>query len=410
MIDNSAWKNILTSASDFVTVVEFYANDAYPESQGFDPDDALLLYAAVDGVSFMGNAYTRLVDSFSNINRTISAESNSAQVTLSNVSRVASRFELNTGFEGLIMVVRLISKSLSISLARSQILFVGRCEKPQSGNKNSLTVSATWVLGGLEVAVPRRKFTKEDAEGRVSTDAEFEGFPYMPSQNFGSTTYSVRVRRGGIAGFFGFKKTVQKTLSYSSFSDLDANKPVPLVLGRAQLQGTHIAYADRGTSIYMRTAFCEGPIYAMSNVRSVDDRLGLTAANIVLGLVGTANTDATWLTASPPDPSAGYYSRTAYVRAQAGNTLVEDEDPAPDLVAVIDGLLMTIPDSSGDWVETDEFSDNAAAHTYMFITSPYYFNLNSAWIEATDAATCYDYNSELIITRSSTDFTWLIAG
>ncbi len=410
MISNSAWENILISATDLVTVVEFYPSTQVPGSSGFDPDYASLKYAPVAGVSYEGNAYTRMVKSYSGINRTISAETNTAQVTFDNTSRVVSRFEFNTGFEGLIMVIRLISKSLSNSLTKSQILFAGRCQKPNSGDKDSLTVSATWILGGLEVTVPRRKFTKEDATGRTADDPEFEGFPYMPSQNFGSVTYSARVKRGGILGLFGFKKTVQKTLAFSSFSDLDANKPVPIVFGKSQLQGTHIAYADRGTSIYMRTAFCEGPIYGLSDVRSLDARLALTATTTVNGLVGTANTDAVWLTAAAPDPSAGYYSRTAYGRLSAGNTAVEDEDPAPDVAAIVDGLLMTIPDGSGDWTNTDEWSDNAAAHTWYFITSPYYYNLSSSWIDAAEATTCFNYNEALIIKRDLTDYLWLIAG
>jgi len=232
----------------------------------------------------------------------------------------------------------------------------------------------------------------------------------MPSQNFGSTTYSVRVRRGGLLGLFGFKKTVQKTMAFSSFSDLDANKPVPEVFGTSQLQGTHIAYADRGTSIYMRTAFCEGPVYAITSVRSLDARFALTATNIVLGLVGTANTDATWLTASPPDPSAGYYSRTAYGRLSAGNTAVEDEDPAPDVAGIIDGRLMTIPDGSGDWVDTGEWTDNPTAHTRFVITDEYYYNLDAAWIDDDEAYTSWLYNDELILTRNASDFVLLVAG
>lgn len=410
MIDNTPWKAILETATDLTTVVEFYASDAVPGSSGFDPDNALLKYAAVNGVTYEGQSYTRMVKSFSTVNRTISKEANTASVTLSNVSRIVSRFELETGFEGLIMVIRLISKASSSSLSRSQTLFAGRCEKPQSGDKGTLTVPATWILGGLEVTAPRRKFTKEDAEGRTSDDPEFEGFPYMPSQNFGSVTYSERVRRGGFLGLLGFKKTVQKTLPFSSFTDIDANKPVPMVLGRSQLQGTHIAYADRGTSIYMRTAFCEGPVYAISSVRSLDARLVLTATNLVMGLVGDLNTDATWLTASPPDPSAGYYSRTAYGRLSAGNTLVQDEDPAPDVVAIIDGLLMTIPDGSGDWVDDDEWSDNATAHAWYFITSPYFYNLSASWIDADSATESYNFNKELIIRRNTSDFIWLLEG
>jgi hypothetical protein len=133
------------------------------------------------------------------------------------------------------MVVRLFSRVSSDTLAKSQILFAGRCEKPGEGTKESLTVTASWVLGnqslgGQNVIIPRRKYTREDQEGRVDSDPEFEGFQFMPQQ--GVSSYQVQVKRGGILGFlFGGHKWITQTLAWSSYSDLDANKNVPEVFG-----------------------------------------------------------------------------------------------------------------------------------------------------------------------------------
>lgn len=404
MIDNPTWASILETAIDFSVVCEIYDTDAVPTVDGFDPNDAIDCFAAVSGVSFMGVDYKCLVKKFGNVNRTIGTQSNTASVEFSNLSNEISQFEFANGFDGLIKVIRLISRSNSTSLDLSQILFTGRCEKPTSGNKTSLSVKSNWIIGGLDVQIPRRKFAKEDQDGRVSTDPEFEGFLFMPQ--YGTVSYSVRVRRGGIAGFFGFKKTVQKTLSYSSHSDLDANRPVPEVLGRSQLLGLHIAYDDVGANIRIRTAFCEGPINDIKNARSVGSLMPLSATNYLetYGVSGAANAiGAAWV-------GPGNYSRTALITGQCSNSAVDVDEPAPDIVAVLEGRLMTIPDGSGDWVLDDEFSDNATAHTRFVLTSEDYFKLDVNWIEDADAYESYEYNNGLIVDRSLTDFVFGIEG
>lgn len=406
MIDNATWANILATANDFSVVCEIYPADQTPTASGFDPADAIDCFAAVNGITFAGVDYKCLVRKFGNVNRTVGSQANSASVDFSNLSNEIATFEFDNGFEGLIKVIRLISRSQSTSIALSQILFTGICEKPTSGNKTSLSVKSNWVLHGLDVQIPRRKYTKEDQEGRVPSDPEFEGFIFIPQ--YGTTSYSVRngKKRGGIAGFFGFRKTVVKTLQYSSYSELDSNMPVAEVFGVAQIMGQHIGYDDVGGFIRLRTAFCDGPISDIVNCRSTDDRLPLDGVSYAecYGLVGAANGD------DPAWVAPGYYSRTAYIRGKANNSTVEDVEPAPDVVAVIKGRLVTIPDASGDWVLDDEFSDNAAAHTWFILTSNDYFKLDENWINPEAANECYLFNAEYIIDRSLSDFIFAVEG
>jgi hypothetical protein len=338
MIENSAWQTVLSSANDISTVAEFYSSDAVPGDDGFDPADAVGLFAAVlgddgDELTYMGQEYTQLVSGFGSVKRSTGKQANIASVTFSNVSREVSRFEFTIGFEGLIMVIRTISRSQSDTLGKSQILFAGRCDKPTAGSKESLQVSATWILGGPDIQIPYRKYTPDDQEGRTESDPEFEGFKFMPLK--GSNTYSTREKKGGLLGLFGFKKTVQHTLTWSSFSDTDSNKAVPEVLGKSQLQLTHIGYADVGTFLKIRSAACQGPIYDMRNIRSLDSRLPLGPIAPLMGLVGAANgpDDPTWI-------APGYYSRTAHIRTAAVNSLVSETDAAPDIVAEILGRMM----------------------------------------------------------------------
>ncbi len=71
---------------------------------------------------------------------------------------------------------------------------------------------------------------------------------------------------------------------------------------------------------------------------------------------------------------------------------------------------MTIPDGSGDWVDTGEWTDNPTAHTRFVITDEYYYNLDAAWIDDDEAYTSWLYNDELILTRNASDFVLLVAG
>lgn len=404
MIENDDLKAILLTATDLSVICELYDSDTVPGVGGFDPDDAIECFAAIDGITFGGRQYKRLVQKFGRINRTLTKEINSATVDFSNMSREISQFEFNYGFEGLILVIRMISRSLSTTTAKSQILFAGRCDKPQSGKKTSLTVSAKFILGSMDVTIPRRKFGPEDSEGRVESDPEFEGFIFVPQ--YGTTTYSVRKKRGGLFGWLGMHKRVRTTLQYSSYSDLDATKPVPEVFGRAQLEGVHIAYADVGTYIKMNIAFCEGEGYAIENIRSIDTEFPLDYSSIVVhyGKTGVANGNNTsWV-------GPGYYSRTMMIRARANNSPVDIIDPAPDVAAVIFGRLVKIPNSLGVWVGAPQWSDNAAAHSRFLITSSDYYQLDESWLDDSYAAESFNFNAEYIFDTSIDDFSFVEAG
>jgi hypothetical protein len=71
---------------------------------------------------------------------------------------------------------------------------------------------------------------------------------------------------------------------------------------------------------------------------------------------------------------------------------------------------MTIPDGAGDWVDVDEWSDNAAAHTRFLILSDDYWKLDDNWVHDESFAESYDFNNELIIDRSLNDFVFVQEG
>lgn len=404
MIDNPALQAILLTATDFSTVCEIYAADAVPSVDGFDPADAIDCFAAVSGITFGTRTYKKLVSNFGGIKRTIGDETNTATVTFSNRTREIAEFEFTNGFEGLILVVRLISRGLSVALSDSQVLFAGSCDKPKSGSSKSLTVSARSILSGQSVIIPRRKFTKEDAKGRESTDPEFEGFIVLPQT--GSILYSTREKRGGILGWFGLKKTVRHTLQWSSVSDDLSGKSVPVVFGYAQILLTHVSYEDVGIAIRMKSAVCDGLIEDLINVRSLDTRLPLSPTSYAefYGERGTANSlNQSWVT-------PGYFSRTAMLESQGDNSAIDVTDPAPDIVAIVKGLKLLTPDGSGDWV-TKQWTDNPAAVLYYLLVGtdwgPDYYSLNESWLDIDSFNEAYQYNQEMIFDLSSSDFIFI---
>lgn len=378
-ITDTTLRTIARTADDSNLLIELYAPGTAPGASGFDPTNALKRYTNVGSVTFDGETYERKLVRAGRIRRTIDAELNSFSFTLDNRDRSISDYELGTGHEGMTVVVREISRSQSTALDESFIYFAGILDQPTSATRDEVDFTAKQIVGGVNIEIPRRKFSPDDPNGRGPGDILFEGFRFMPQ--YGTSTYSVRVRRGGLLGLLGFKKTIQKTLQWSTYSDLDADRYVPVVFGRAQIAGTHIAYADQGTTIQAVTAFCEGVIENFVNIRSDDNRFFPIASGLTkrFGELGGVN-------GQDPHPTTtwignGYYSRTALMFLNISGTSVEEVDPAPILFALLLGTKVAVPNTGPtDWTST-AWSDNGAEITRHLLTSPDYLGLDESWID-----------------------------
>lgn len=415
MIIDSTLEAVVTSG-DCSLLVEIYDADITPGAMGFDPDDALKLYAEISGISFAGHTYTRLIRSVGRIKRTIGNESNTFQVTLNNADdlypNAPANFELDPdlGFEGKVMVVRLISRSLSSVIADSLILFVGRCEKPKSGSREALSVSATQIFAAIDTDIPRRKYSPEDESGRHPNDPNFEGFRFMPQ--YGTTTYSARKKSGGFFGLFSGWKTVRKSLQYSSFSDLDAEKAVPFCFGRVQVMGTNVAYADLGTGIRATVIMGEGPWEAMANRRTDDLRFFLfEPVTYRLGYPpneGPTGFEQVPINTTPPWPGDGYYANSALIMPGIGGSNVDEVDEAPGIITVALALRTLTPNASGDWVTTS-WTDDAAALTRYILTSEHYGRLDEGWMDDASFYEGWNFHKEPIFDASYSDVIFLPA-
>lgn len=402
MIINDDLRTVLETADDFDVLCEVYSQDAAPP---FDPEDAELRLSSVAGITFGGETYQKLVANYNRAKRSISNEVNNCQVEFSNEGNFISNYEMTEGFDGKILVLRLVSRSQSTTLDRSLILFVGRCERPQTANKKSLTVQAVQVVGSIDVEMPRRQFKVDDPEGRHSSDVLFEGFRYTPQ--YGTVEYSLRHR----TGFFGGKRTA--FFGFSSYSDIDQSRWLPLVLGRAQMMGMNLGYIDVGRFIRTTTAFCEGPIQDFLHIRTDDQRFQFYNDTTVTMMNGyqkrygyAGNTGPTGREQVPQSYAQfvanGYYSKTALLFTVVSGTDTLEDDPAPNFIAVVMGTLMPLPDiGTKQWTVTDTWSDNPAAHTRYLLTHPDYFGLDSAWLDDDSFTDAFIYNDGIIYDTSN---------
>lgn len=395
-----------------VTVVELYNPDSVPGVDGFDPasSDFVIGFAAVEGITFRGRTYKKLLNKggVGRITRTINKQLSGFTLSLSNSTREIIDFELDTNFEGLICVVRRLDRETSVNLDDSLVRFTGRCEPPEEFTKSSETarVPVKQIMNATEINIPRRKFSISDPQGRMQSDPEFEGFVYQ--QRGGAINYNERVLRGGLMGaLFQRKKTVTRTLNYSSHSDLQEETDVPVIFGRVQTQLITFTYIDRGTWIEFSGFWCDGhdtAIEGIQNFRSVTDGMGLGTFAHRYGKIGGTVEDSTHQTNDDPGWfAAGYYSRTAYTRAVGLGSKLNEDDAAPTCVAMVYGQKLPIPDPATGAFTSVKFSDSAVAQSRFVLSSSYYFNLPDEWHDDAENLIAYDYGNHVLVDNHNTD-------
>lgn len=395
-ISQSLWDALGDPVQRPNVLVELYPSTALPGDDGFDPADATFRVADASGITFLGQSYSRYLeeDSIRIIHRTITPKFNSVSIDLANPeippaskNRPVAAFLLSNPIEGMFCVIRLISRAVTIStLADSFVVFTGKCEKPYDSQKATITISAKQYVGSTEEEVPWRTFSPEDELGTDPDDPLFEGFPFTPRT--GSNTYRERVRRGGFLGLLGFKKTVTSTLPFTNHQGVEVDTPVPLILGRAQIQFKIVSYIDVGGQINVIYNAGEGPIKAFFDLRCITS--GFRFASIAdnnpdadqfrYGYAGGTNGQEPFLN-SPTGgiPGNGYFSKSAMLATTFYGTEVSEDDPAPEVISIIMGMLIALPDNTGEFVFED-WSDNPAFLTRWALTHPRIFNLNEAFI------------------------------
>jgi hypothetical protein len=348
--------------------------------------------------------YEAKVVGFPSISTYLTDKVNSAEVTFNNAKRgedSTSRFVLDNQIKGCWMVIRLL---IPDSQNDSIILFWGKCNRPGEIDNSTVSVSAVQDLGNFTQSVPFRSY-------QVTCPLEFArpGGGCLGDETLDqkSVSYQQAVAEFGTAGcnknfttcnlfnntrffqgqrviavsgqfsyvtteevvkrvlfFFTKKKlvTTTHTNNWSSVNQADGDAVVPIVFGRAQIQGHPFTWADEGTQVLSLQGFCEGRIGGFEFIRSRTQGIDIVSSIAHLGDWGGEGTQQ-------PDTlfngTSGLNSRLAYLEITTNGSSPTQVDDAPLVTAVIKGLEIPVPDVGGEY--TQVASSNNPVHIIRFL-------------------------------------------
>lgn len=414
-ISTALWNALNSDVQRPDVLVEFYENDKLPGVDGFDPADAIKR-VATRTVTFLSRSYGRYVERVGTINRTITEKFNSVSIDLNNHDRTSAAFVLGNSIEGMFVVVRIVSRAVTATtLADSFVVFTGKCEKTYDGDGNTITISAKQYIGNIDEQIPWRQFDPEDERGVASDDPLFEGFLFSARTGALSATTGGRsgllgALAGGLFGFFlTRRKAVTTTLNFSSHQGVAPDSFVALILGRAQARFNPLAYVDVGTQINAIYNISEGPIKEIFDPQCFPSTFKFASEvdnnpevdQFRYGYPGGTNGQVPFLNNLSGDiPANGYYSMSAMMSTAFYGTDVSVDDPAPEVIGVILGMIMAIPDSAGDF-SLEDWSDNPAFHTRWLLTHDRTFNLDEAFINDPQCIKTACYCDDPVLDRTN---------
>lgn len=393
-----------------VDLYEFYSSDYIPGVNGFDPDDAVESFAAVE-ITWNGNAYRREVISRGDITRNMGEKTNQVTLTFSNISRYMATLAQSQTMEGLFCVIRTVVPSVTDD---SLVLFVGRLDKPSDIDKQTFTVSARQDFGNINQTLPPDKFTADDPEGRLPSDPLFEGFNFIPIA--GSNSFPVVEPSTSFFGrLFGRRKTVTHTEQWSSADGTPYGEVVREILGRVQVQLIPIAWADKGLFVTYLLAASKGPIAAIENIKSRTDGFsdpfnlpGPIGPVVHLGDAGGTGTNLG--NTNQADLGGGSkFSYLAYIEGASTGSASDQTDSPPTVTAIVVGRIVPLPNGSGVY-SLNGWTDNPVHLSRFVLTSEKWVNIDPGFMEDSvnyqtalhcDFPLIDDTNSQLIIVHSA---------
>lgn len=365
---------------DLIVLYELYDPD-YDISLGFNPLNTLDRFAGQTySYTYLAQSvtYRREILQGPTINKTITKQLNSISIKVSNVSGYMQDFVLENKVQGMRLVVRGVSRSISdpITDTKSLILFVGRCGRPDGFDRGEGTLVARPDLGNIEAQVPPRDFqtlcplTFKNAEclgtetlsqksaaykaATVCNKTEAQCIEYG-NQKFlqGVKLYQIqssfvhkdhqgffrKLLNYGSLGLIGhhFFKRRSTVVGNSVFNATPLGDPIPLPLGRIYKSLIPLQYQDTGETIWAKMAAGRGPIADFINVRS--NNLNFSQPLEVVEHLGEYGGEGTQ-TADSVFPGGDYLSRLAYLTCRVIGSDVKVEDPVPDISAVVAGITV----------------------------------------------------------------------
>lgn len=370
-----------------VDTYELYDSDYIPGASGFNPSDALELFAPAE-LTWNGNTYRREVISRGDVLRNMGEKTNSCTITFSNISRYMATLNENQVIEGLLLVIRTITPLVTDD---SATLFVGRCDKPGDIDKKQFSLSARQDFGNINQTLPPREFTAQDPEGRLPSDPLYEGFNFVPV--VGTNTFPrVEPSTSFFGRLFGRRKTVYYTEQWSSVDGTPLGQKIREVFGRVQIELKPIAWADKGLYVTYLMYASAGPIKAIKNIKTRTEGFVDPAGNNVpynlpgpigpvIHLGDPGGTGSNLGNTNQLDLGGGSkFSKLAYIEGASDGSAPDATDDPPVVTALVFGRIIPTPNSSGAYIVLD-WSDNPVNQTRFVLTDPSFVNINSGFME-----------------------------
>ncbi len=341
-------------------------------------DEGIYYFAEVD-ITWGGHHYLPYVESRSTIDRIDGPEFDRVSVTLSNVDLEMAQMILGSRIEGRKIVIRKIDRNVSND---SIVLFNGRMERPNKINEKSVVIEAFELLGSIQHEIPARTFSLlcpfrfkgeecgyegEETEcskswaacSAYSNTANFGGFRFIPHS--GTFQYQ-QTETKRFLGIFPRKKTKTVQAAFNSVDDTPYGVGIPIILGRAQIEGLVIQHADEGERTKILAAMSVGPVHGYRFVRANQIAVADWSPHQGnRGGVGSQEIDHRF-------PHSYPYGYLAYLGITIPSEVTE-VDPAPTVTAVVLGWLVHHFDLSGNFTEY-KWSDNAALNTRALLVKP----------------------------------------
>lgn len=407
---------------DLYEVVEFYAADHKPTTTaltgggtyfGFNPVNALARFSSTSAQVF-GASYARQLISRTNISRYLSSQFNDVTLTFSNVTRFFSAFVQANVVEGMWVVVRLCSRSLSQTLADSAVLLTGRADKPSDLNRGKCVIKVRQRIASIAQTVPYRKFRPEcplefkgfGCLGNIPLGAHTTAYQTATACNkallgnctdYGNTDFNQGFPFVAEPGTFNYrttqerrflfifrkKKTVIITGQYSSKDSTPVDTPVPIAIGRVRVEGIPVFGVDTGSHVRGNYVFSEGKIAAYLDYSTPTPGYTLNAVGEHLGDWGGTGTNSTVSGVSPH--TGAKFSRTAYMETDFTGGKPETQDDLPVFVSTLLGMEMPIPNSVTGQYLAEGWSDNPADVARWWLTDTRILNQPAELINDDDA-------------------------
>lgn len=288
--------------------------------------DAGTLYYSTRDITCGGHHYLPYVNSRSEIALHMDGEFANVTVELTNVDLAIAAVLTTQDIEGKTLIIRKIDASVADD---SLVLFSGLMERPSSITDDKATIEAKHILGSTEIEVPARKFS-------TLCGWKFKGAQcqYAGSEGDCNKSWSRCSALSNTDHFGGFR-----FVPHADGDDTPYDSPIPLILGRAQVDGIVICHEDTGWTLKALAALgvgtCEQMFYVRSNGLLVD-------AQFHIGQDGGTGSQLV----DPRFPYGYPYHRLAYVGITGGSE-EKDTDGAPEVKAIVCGQIVDLFNSAG---------------------------------------------------------------